>query len=66
MIKFNIALFVISVGVGIANIWFRYWVYNRDSESELMDQVKIFSMFADVVKDLIFAYIILSYLVYHM
>lgn len=55
---------IISVIFAIAYMTGKFWVYDKCSESELSDVIKMLYIIIDVFKDIIFIFFLLRYLLY--
>lgn len=55
---------IISVIFAIAYMTGKFWVYDRCSESELSDGIKMFYILIDTFKDIAFLFCLLKFLLY--
>ena len=61
--EFNFVVFILSAAIGIAFIPLKYWVYDKCYDKDT-DDLKTFVYFCDTIKDGIFVYCLLYWLLY--
>lgn len=61
--EFNFVVLILSIAIGICLIPLRYWVYDKCYDRDT-DDFKLFILFCDIIKDFIFIYFLLFYLLY--
>lgn len=61
-----IIVLIISVIFAIAYMTGKFWVYDRCSESDSSDALKMLYILIDTFKDMVFLFCLLKYLLYGM
>ena len=61
MVRF-ITLTILSSTLAIAYMSGRYWVYDKHSESEWSDTLKLLYIIIDTLKDIVAVFLLLEYL----